>query len=74
MSLKLSCVDKSDENWLAWPRPLRDENNNFTLAIYIRSSTNIEHLARINLVDVENGLTEIVENKNAAEHIVGRAK
>jgi len=62
MSLKLSCADKTNNNWLQWRRSLLDRKANFRLIVYSHSSTNLENLANISLVDFEIiSLAEIVK-------------
>jgi len=53
MSLKLNCADKTNNNSLQWRRSLLDRKANFRLIVYSHSSTNLENLANISLVDFE---------------------
>jgi len=50
---KISFLDKTNNNRLSRQRPLRDLKTNFASIIYSRSSTNHEHLATIDPVDLE---------------------
>jgi len=50
-------MDKTNQNWLPWQRPLSDRKINFS-----HSSTNPENLAKIDPVDYEIvGLTGIAQ-------------
>jgi len=68
MSPKLCCVEKTNNTWLLWQRPMRNRKTNFSLVIHSHSFTKHKHLAKIGPVDVEIiRLRENVKNKDETE-------